>query len=104
MENNGSKHNGNGNGNGFGGSKSISSTVKQFVAIGFRHRRLMRTAFLSSLLAALLAVYFFGLKWESDFEILVKHDRVEPVRLELCYRALSQTASLVGRVIQHLDL
>jgi hypothetical protein len=81
MEKNGT-HNGNGNGNGnsngFGASKSISSTVKQFVAIGFRHRRLMRTAFLSSLLAALLAVYFFGLKWESDFEILVKHDRVEP--------------------------
>jgi uncharacterized protein involved in exopolysaccharide biosynthesis len=79
MEKNG-KHNGNGNGNsnGFGASKSISSIVKQYVAVGFRHRRLMRTAFLWSLLAALVAIYFFGLKWESDFEILVKHDRVEP--------------------------
>ena len=61
MEKNG-KHNGNGNSNGFGASKSISSTVKQFVAVGFRHRRLMRTAFLWSLLAALVAIYFFGLK------------------------------------------
>lgn len=68
----------NGNGNGYAASKSISSTLKQFVAIGFRHRLLMRSAFLWSLLAALLVVFFFGLKWESDFEVLVRHDRVEP--------------------------
>jgi uncharacterized protein involved in exopolysaccharide biosynthesis len=70
--------NGNHNGNGNGASKSISSTLKQFLAIGFRHRNLVRSAFLWSTLAALLAVYFFGLKWESDFEVLVKHDRVAP--------------------------
>lgn len=78
--------NGNGNGNGNGHSngngskpvKSISSTLKEFTAIGFRHRRLIRTAFLWSLLAALLAIYVVGLKYESDFEILVKHDRVDP--------------------------
>jgi uncharacterized protein involved in exopolysaccharide biosynthesis len=70
--------NGNGNGNGFEASKSISSTLKQFLAIGFRHRDLLRSAFLWSTLAALLAVYFYGMTWESDFEILVKHDRVEP--------------------------
>jgi uncharacterized protein involved in exopolysaccharide biosynthesis len=68
----------NGNGNGFAAPKSISSTLKQFLAIGFRHRLLMRSAFLWSLLAALLVVYFFGLKWESDFEVMVKHDRVDP--------------------------
>lgn len=68
----------NGSGNGFAASHSISSILKQFLAIGFRHRLLMRSAFLWSLLAALLVVYFFGLKWESDFEVLVKHDRVEP--------------------------
>lgn len=76
------KKNGNGNGNGHSNGhetpKSISSTVKQFLAIGFRHRTLMRGAFLWTLLASLLVVYFFGLKWESDFEVLVKHDRVEP--------------------------
>jgi uncharacterized protein involved in exopolysaccharide biosynthesis len=78
--------NGNGNGNGNGHSngnsakpvKSISSTLKEFTAIGFRHRQLIRTAFLWSLLAALLAIYIVGLKFESDFEILVKHDRVAP--------------------------
>src|SRR5437868_6350405 len=69
---------GNGNGNGYEGSRTISSTIKQFLAIGFRHRDLVRTAFLWSTLAALLVIYFFGLTWESDFEILVKHDRVEP--------------------------
>ncbi|MBZ5705167.1 MAG: hypothetical protein LAN63_07425 [Acidobacteriia bacterium] len=68
----------NGNGNGFEASKSISSTLKQFLAIGFRHRQLLRTAFLWSTLAGLLVIYMFGLIWESDFEILVKHDRVEP--------------------------
>jgi uncharacterized protein involved in exopolysaccharide biosynthesis len=70
--------NGNGNGNGFEASKSISSTLKQFLAIGFRHRALLRSAFLWSTLAALLVVYFYGVTWESDFEILVKHDRVAP--------------------------
>jgi len=68
----------NGSGNGFGTQKTISSTLKQFLAIGFRHRLLMRSAFLWSLLAALLVIYFFGLKWESDFEVLVRHDRVDP--------------------------
>ena len=70
--------NGNGNGNGYEGSRTISSTVKQFLAIGFRHRDLVRTAFLWSTLAALLVVFFFGLTYESDFEVLVKHDRVDP--------------------------
>ena len=76
--------NGNGNGNGMGkrsgfeSSKSISSILKQFLAVGFRHKDMMRRAFLWSALAALVVVYLFGLKWESDFEILVKHDRVEP--------------------------
>lgn len=70
--------NGNGNGNGYEGSRTISSTVKQFLAIGFRHRDLVRTAFLWSTLAALVVIYVFGLTYESDFEILVKHDRVDP--------------------------
>lgn len=68
----------NGNGNGFESSKTISSTLKQFVAIGFRHRDLLRAAFLWSALAGLLAIYVYGMTWESDTEILVKHDRVEP--------------------------
>lgn len=70
--------NGNGNGNGYEGSRTISSTVKQFLAIGFRHRDLVRTAFLWSTLAALVVIFFFGLTYESDFEVLVKHDRVDP--------------------------
>ncbi|HZP61771.1 MAG TPA: hypothetical protein VFB28_00010 [Terriglobales bacterium] len=72
------KNGANGNGSGHEGSRTISTTVKQFLAIGFRHRDLVRTAFLWSTLAALVVVFLFGLTYESDFEILVKHDRVEP--------------------------
>ncbi|HZQ69652.1 MAG TPA: hypothetical protein VFA68_14105 [Terriglobales bacterium] len=68
----------NGKRNGFESSKTISSTIKQFLAIGFRHKELVRAAFLWSTLAALVVVYLFGLTWESDFEILVRHDRVSP--------------------------
>ena len=68
----------NGKRNGFDTPKTISSTIKQFLAIGFRHRELVRAAFLWSTLAALVVVYLFGLTWESDFEVLVRHDRVNP--------------------------
>jgi len=86
MENgngNGSSNGMSGNGNGHSNNearpaKSISSTIKEFVAIGFRHKSLVRTAFLWSLLAGLLACYIFGLKFQSNFEVLIKHDRVDP--------------------------
>jgi uncharacterized protein involved in exopolysaccharide biosynthesis len=70
--------NGNGKRNGSESSKSISSYAKQFLAVGFRHKDLIRTSFLWTTLAALVVIFFFGMKWESDFEILVKHDRVDP--------------------------
>lgn len=50
-------------------------TVKQAVAVVFRHRNLVRKSFLWLLLGGLLAIYFFGLWYESDMEILITHKR-----------------------------
>jgi uncharacterized protein involved in exopolysaccharide biosynthesis len=74
--------NGNGqNGNGSGNAKGVkppASMVKEFVAVLFRRRKLMRKVFLWSTLGALVAVLLFGILYESDMEILVRSDMVEP--------------------------
>lgn len=69
-------HNGH-NGNGSNGAKTPSSIVKDFVAIMFRRRDLMRKVFLWSALGTLVAVFFFGVIYESDMEVLVRNDMVE---------------------------
>lgn len=74
---NGNGHNGNGNGNGFNGAKPPSTIVKDFVAIMFRRRELMRKVFLWTALGTLIAVFFFGVIYESDMEIMVRSDMVE---------------------------
>jgi uncharacterized protein involved in exopolysaccharide biosynthesis len=71
--------NGNGNGNGNEGLKSLSSKMRDLVAVGFRRRVLLRRAFMISLLGALVAVMVFGIQYQSEMEVLVKRDaRVEP--------------------------
>jgi uncharacterized protein involved in exopolysaccharide biosynthesis len=74
--------NGNGNGhnghNGQEGPRSLSSKLRDLVAVGFRRRVLMRRAFLVSLLGCLIAVVVFGIQYQSEVEIMVKRDaRVE---------------------------
>src|SRR6516164_9236931 len=69
-------HNGH-NGNGSNGVKTPSSIVKDFVAIMFRRRDLMRKVFLWSALGTLIAVFFFGVIYEADMEIFVRNDMVE---------------------------
>src|SRR5689334_20555563 len=71
------RENGNGNGNN-GNVKGPGSMVKEFVAILFRRRKLMRKVFLWSALGALIAVLLFGIAYESDMEILVRNDMIEP--------------------------
>lgn len=66
------------NRNGSEGLKSLRSTLKDLLAIGFRRRRIIQRAFLVSLIGALAVVWLFGIKYQSEFEVLVKHDRVEP--------------------------
>src|SRR5881392_3354721 len=58
--------------------KSLPSTVRHLLAIGFRRRKIIRRAFLVSLVGALIAVWLFGIQYQSEVEVLVKHDRVEP--------------------------
>jgi uncharacterized protein involved in exopolysaccharide biosynthesis len=61
------------------GFKSLPSTVRYLLAIGFRRRKIILRAFLVSLGGALLAVWLFGIQYQSEVEVLIKHDRAEPV-------------------------
>lgn len=71
-------HNGNGhNGNGHNGAKTPSSIVKDFVAIMFRRGELMKKVFLWTALGTLIAVFLFGVIYESDMEVMVRSDMVE---------------------------
>jgi uncharacterized protein involved in exopolysaccharide biosynthesis len=69
-------HNGH-NGTAHNGVKTPSSIVKDFVAIMFRRRELMKKVFLWTALGTLVAVFFFGVIYESDMEIMVRNDMVE---------------------------
>ncbi len=78
LHRNGNGHNGNGNGN--NGNKAVkpgSSVVKEFVTLLFRRRDVMRKVFLWSTLGILIAVFFFGIIYESDMEFLIRTDFVQ---------------------------
>lgn len=75
---NGNGTNGNGNSHGNGASKEyvfgkpIQGILRDSVAVVFRRRRLIRKAFLWSLLGSLVAILLFAMKYESQMEIVVK--------------------------------
>ena len=54
-------------------------TLRDFVAIAFRHRRLMVLSFSGILLGAILAALLQPNRYEARMEILVKRERVDPV-------------------------
>jgi uncharacterized protein involved in exopolysaccharide biosynthesis len=59
-------------------SRALSFTLRDFVAMGFRRRRVMILSFIGILLGAIVA----GLLWPrymSETEILVRRERVDPV-------------------------
>ena len=59
--------------NGFRGvHQTVQSMTRDALAVTFRHRRLIRKAFLWTLLGGILAVMVFGIKYESDAEIAVR--------------------------------
>lgn len=58
-----------------GAMRPGARTVKEAVAVVFRHRDLVRKSFLWLLLGGLLAIYFFGLRYESDMQVLITHKR-----------------------------
>ena len=52
--------------------QTIQSLSRDAVAVTFRRRRLIRKAFVWSLLGGILAVMLFGILYESDSEIAVR--------------------------------
>src|SRR5579864_2876239 len=52
----------------------VPLTLRDFLAVGFRHRRLVSIAFFGILLLAVLYP-FVSLNYESETKILVKHER-----------------------------
>ncbi len=59
--------------------RALPPTLRDFLAIGFRHRRLIVVSFLGTFLGTILAVLWVGNRYEAHMEILVKHERVDPV-------------------------
>lgn len=61
--------------------QSIQSMSRDALAVTFRRRRLIRKAFLWSLLGGVLAVMLFGIQYESDSEIAVRPWTRTPVAI-----------------------
>lgn len=58
---------------------SSPETVKGLLAVIFRNLQLMKITFISAFAGAVLVVIFFGIKYEVDSQVLVKHRRAEPM-------------------------
>jgi uncharacterized protein involved in exopolysaccharide biosynthesis len=56
-----------------------SPTLRDLLAIAFRHRRLMMISFLGILLGAILGAVLQPSRYEAGMKILVKRERVDPV-------------------------
>jgi uncharacterized protein involved in exopolysaccharide biosynthesis len=56
-----------------------SVTARDWVAVGFRHGRLMAVSFLAVFLGVLLITWLIPPQYESQIKILVKRERVDPV-------------------------
>ena len=61
------------------GIQRAPNTLREVVGILFRHRRLVVISFLATLAGAVIAVLLFGIKYEAQTEILVKHQRANDV-------------------------
>ncbi len=62
-----------------GGSTGLSFTVRDFVAIGFRHKRLLVLSFLGIFLGVLLSALFLPARYRAETKLLVKRERLDPV-------------------------
>ena len=60
-------------------ARSSPDTVRDLLGAMFRNKRVARITFLLSFGGALLAVWLFGMKYEADAQILVKHRRADEV-------------------------
>ena len=60
-------------------ARSSPDTLRGLFGIFYRNKRIIRLVFLTTFAGAVLAVTFFGIKYEADTQILVKHRRVDDV-------------------------
>ncbi len=58
---------------------SFSVPTRELIAIGFRRKRLIVTVFSGILLGATLCAFFLSRQYKSTMEILVNHQRLDPV-------------------------
>src|ERR1700719_920658 len=55
------------------------TTARDFLAVGFRQRRLIITTFVAIFTAVILIALFLPKQYESQMKILVRHDRADSV-------------------------
>lgn len=58
---------------------SSPNTVRELLTVFFRNRRLIKIVFWSTFIGVTLGVVLFGIKYEAETEILVKHRRADEV-------------------------
>jgi uncharacterized protein involved in exopolysaccharide biosynthesis len=61
------------------GEGTTSFTLRDVLATGFRHRRLVLNTFLGIFFAAILIAFLLPKEYESQMKILVRHERAESV-------------------------
>ncbi len=59
--------------------RSSPNTVRELATVFFRNQRLIKITFLSTFAGAILCVLLFGIKYEADTQILIKHRRADEV-------------------------
>src|SRR3974390_1113479 len=59
--------------------KALSFTLRDFVAIGFRHKRLLVLCFSGLALGSIVAALMIPPKYQAVTKILVKRERIDPV-------------------------
>jgi len=60
-------------------TQSSPNTVRELVTVFFRNQRLIKITFLSTFAGAVLCILLFGIKYEADTQILIKHRRADEV-------------------------
>ena len=65
--------------NGHNGFRASSTTLRDFLAAGFRQRRLIAFSFVGVFLGAILCALLLPAQYEARMKILVKRERVDPI-------------------------
>jgi uncharacterized protein involved in exopolysaccharide biosynthesis len=63
----------------FEGAKALAPTLRDLLAVVFRHRRLAVSSFLAVLLGTILSLWILPKQYEGEMKILVSRERTDPV-------------------------